>query len=62
MRTPRGMPFKWKLEGHIWNDPKISLFVRLRTFVAAAFFWILYFLLLKKEYLARKDSSQKPSG
>jgi len=29
--------------------PKISLFVRLRTFEAAAFFWLLYFLLLKKE-------------
>jgi hypothetical protein len=46
------MPFEWKLEGHIWNDPKISRFVRLRTLAAAAFFWLLYFLLLKKEYLA----------
>ncbi len=36
--APRGMPFERKLEGHIWNDNgfgahKISLFVRLRTFV-----------------------------
>jgi hypothetical protein len=36
--------------------------LRLKTLAAAAFFWILYFLLLKKEYLVRRDSSQKPSG
>jgi hypothetical protein len=29
------MPFEWKLEGHIWNAPKISLFVRLRTLVVS---------------------------
>jgi hypothetical protein len=56
------MPFEWKLEGLIWNDPKISLFVRLKTLVVAAFFWILYFLLLKKEYLARRDSRQNHHG
>jgi hypothetical protein len=49
---PRGTPFEWSLKGYIRNDPRISHFLRLRTFVAAAFFWILYFLLLKKEYLA----------
>jgi hypothetical protein len=38
-----------KLGGNIRSDPKISLFVRLRTLAAAAFFWLLYFLLLKKE-------------
>tara|TARA_R110002167_G_scaffold123556_3_gene302587 strand:+ start:1645 stop:1824 length:180 start_codon:yes stop_codon:yes gene_type:complete len=55
-------PFEWSLKGYIRNDPRISHFLRLKTFVAAAFFWILYFLLLKKEYLARKDSSQKVKG
>ena len=34
------LPFEWKLDGHIWNDNavgahKISLFVRLKTFVAS---------------------------
>jgi hypothetical protein len=29
------MPFEWKLEGHIWNGPKISLFVRLKTLAAS---------------------------
>jgi hypothetical protein len=28
---------------------QISHFLRLRTLAAAAFFWLLYFLLLKKE-------------
>jgi hypothetical protein len=48
MRTPRGKLFEWKLEGLIWNDPKISFFVRLRTFVAAAFFGYLFFAVEKK--------------
>jgi hypothetical protein len=42
------MPFEWKLEGHIWNDNavgahKLSLFVRLITLAAAAFFGYLFF-------------------
>jgi hypothetical protein len=40
---------------HICSDPKISIFVWLKNFSRAAFFWLLYFLLLKKESLARKD-------
>jgi hypothetical protein len=51
------IPFEWKLEGLIWNDAKISLFVRLRTFVASGVFWILFFAVVK-EYLAQKDSRQ----
>jgi hypothetical protein len=42
-------PFEWSLKGYIRNDPKTSLFVRLKTLAAVAFFWLLYFLLLKKE-------------
>jgi hypothetical protein len=42
------MPFEWKLEGYIWNDPKISLFVRLKALVAAAFFGYLFFAVEKK--------------
>jgi hypothetical protein len=41
-------PFEWKLEGHIWNAPKISLFVRLKTLAAAAFFGYLFFAVEKK--------------
>jgi hypothetical protein len=32
-----------ELGGNIRNDPKISLFVRLRTFEATAFFGCLFF-------------------
>ncbi|GAC20964.1 hypothetical protein GARC_4017 [Paraglaciecola arctica BSs20135] len=35
-------PFEWKLKGHIWNDPRISYFMRLKTLLAAASFWLLY--------------------
>jgi hypothetical protein len=38
-----GNAFEWKLEGHIWNDPKISLFVRLKTLAASGIFWLLFF-------------------
>jgi len=41
-------PFEWSLDGYIRNDPRISHFLRLITFVVAAFFWILYFLLFEK--------------
>jgi len=51
------MPFEWKLDGYIWNDPKMSLFVRLKTLVASGVFWILFFAVVK-EYLARRDSRQ----
>ena len=54
------MQFEWKLEGYIYNDAKISLFVRLKTLVASGVFWILFFAVVK-EYLARRDSRQKPS-
>jgi hypothetical protein len=47
-----GKSFEWSLKGYIRNDPRISHFLRLKILAAAAFFWILYFLLLKKEYLA----------
>jgi hypothetical protein len=43
------MPFEWSLKGYIRSDPRISHFMRLKTLAAAAFFWLLYFLLLKKE-------------
>jgi hypothetical protein len=55
------MPFERKLDGHICSDPKISLFVRLRTLVASGIFWVLFFAV-EKEYLVRRDSKQKPSG
>jgi hypothetical protein len=42
------MPFERKLEGLICSDPKISLFVRLITLVAAAFFGYLFFAVEKK--------------
>jgi hypothetical protein len=42
------MPFEWKLEGLIWNVPKISLFVRLKTFVASGIFWLLFFAVEKE--------------
>jgi hypothetical protein len=42
-------PFEWSLKGYIRNDPRISHFLRLKTLLAAALFWLLYFLLLKKE-------------
>jgi hypothetical protein len=42
------MPFERKLDGHICSDPKISLFVRLKTFLAAAFFGYLFFAVEKK--------------
>jgi hypothetical protein len=47
-RTPRGMSFEWKLEGHIWNDPEISLFVRLRILVANGTFCLLFAVVGKK--------------
>jgi hypothetical protein len=37
-----------ELEGNIRNDPRISHFLRLRTFVAAAFFGYLFFAVEKK--------------
>jgi len=37
-----------ELEGNIRNDPKISLFVRLKTLAAAAFFGYLFFAVEKK--------------
>jgi hypothetical protein len=39
------LPFEWKLEGHIWSDPKTSLFVRLKAFVAGGIFWLLFFVV-----------------
>jgi hypothetical protein len=53
MRTPRGMPFERKLEGHICSDNavgarKISLFLRLRTLVASGTFCLLYAAVGKK--------------
>ncbi len=47
------MPFERKLEGLICSDPKISLFVRLITLVAAAFFGYLFLLLKKSNWLER---------
>jgi hypothetical protein len=47
-RTPRGMPFERKLNGHICSDPKISLFVRLKTLVACGIFWLLFFAVEKE--------------
>ena len=46
---------------HIRNDPIISHFLRLKTLVASGIFWILFFAV-EKEYLARRDSSQKLHG
>ena len=42
------LPFEWKLEGLIWNDPKISLFVRLRTLGASGAFCLLFAAVGKK--------------
>jgi len=42
------MPFEWKLEGLIWNDAKISLFVRLKTLAASGFFCLLFLAAAKK--------------
>jgi hypothetical protein len=36
------MPFEWKLEGYIWNEPRISFFA-VKTLVASGIFWILFF-------------------
>tara|TARA_R110002153_G_scaffold19073_1_gene65858 strand:- start:2923 stop:3135 length:213 start_codon:yes stop_codon:yes gene_type:complete len=41
-------PFERKLDGHICSDPKISLFVRLKTLVAAASFWLLFLSCRRK--------------
>jgi hypothetical protein len=43
-----GKSFEWKVDGLIWNDAKISLFVRLKTLAAAAFFGYLFFAVEKK--------------
>jgi hypothetical protein len=43
------MPFEWKLEGLIWNDPKISLFVRLKTLAASGIFCLLFAAVGKKQ-------------
>jgi hypothetical protein len=53
MRTPRGMPFERKLEGHICSDNavgahKLSLFVRLKTLAASGIFWLLFFAVEKE--------------
>ena len=37
-----GMPFEWNPLGTIFRDPKISHFLRLRTLLAAASFWLLF--------------------
>jgi hypothetical protein len=42
------MPFEWKLEGLIWNAPKISLFVRLKTLAASGLSWLLLLAVEKK--------------
>jgi hypothetical protein len=42
------MPFELKLERLIWNDAKISLFVRLKTLVARGIFWLLFFAVEKE--------------
>jgi hypothetical protein len=55
------MPFERKLEGLICSDPKISLFVRLKTLLASGIFWILFFAV-EKEYLVRRDSRQNHQG
>jgi hypothetical protein len=39
------MPFERKLEGLICSDPKISLFVWLRTLAASGIFWLLFFAI-----------------
>ena len=44
-----GKSFEWKLEGHIWNDAKISLFVRLRTLAASGIFCLLFLAAAKKQ-------------
>jgi len=54
-------PFEWSLKGYIRNDPRISHFLWLKTLAASGIFWILFFAV-EKEYLARRDSRQKPSG
>ena len=40
--------FERKLDGHICSDPKISLFVRLRTLVANGTFCLLFAAVGKK--------------
>jgi hypothetical protein len=50
-----------KLEGKHSKRPKNKPFLRLITLAASGIFWILFFVV-EKEYLARKDSRQKPSG
>ena len=53
--------FERKLQGYICSDPKISLFVRLKTLAVDGIFWILFFAV-EKEYLVRRDSKQNLQG
>jgi hypothetical protein len=55
------MPFESKLEGHIWSDPKISLFVRSKTLAASGVFLVNLFLAAEEKVTGLKGFKSKPA-
>jgi hypothetical protein len=53
------MPFEWKLEGLIWNDPNISLFVRLKTLGVGGIFLVTLFFAVEKRVTGSKGFETK---
>ena len=48
------MPFERKLDGHICSDPKISLFVRLKTLGVGGIFLVTLFFAVEKRVTGSK--------